>query len=58
MSDALHLVCPHCDAVNRLPAGRVNAAPTCGKCKQPLFNAQVLELTSANFDRLFQPEAC
>ena len=51
MSDALHLVCPHCDAVNRLPAGRVDEAPTCGKCKQPLFNAQVLELTAANFDR-------
>ena len=51
MSDALHLVCPHCDAVNRLPAGRVDEAPTCGKCKQPLFSAQVLELTAANFDR-------
>ena len=51
MSDALHLVCPHCDAVNRLPASRVTEAPTCGKCKQPLFSAQVLELTAANFDR-------
>ena len=51
MSDALHLVCPHCDAVNRLPASRVTEAPTCGKCKQALFSAQVLELTTANFDR-------
>ena len=50
MSELLHLVCPHCDAVNRLPASRVTEAPTCGKCKQALFSAQVLELTTANFD--------
>lgn len=51
MSDALHLVCPHCDAVNRIPADRLTDAPACGKCKQPVFRAEPLELTAASFDR-------
>lgn len=51
MSDALHLVCPHCNAVNRVPAARLGDAPTCGQCKQPLFVGQPLELDAASFDR-------
>lgn len=51
MSAALHLVCPHCDAVNRVPAARLAEAPLCGQCRQPLFIAQPLELGAANFDR-------
>ena len=51
MSDSLHLVCPHCDAINRIPSARLTDHPTCGQCKQPLFNAQPLTLTSANFER-------
>ena len=27
MPDSLHIVCPHCDAVNRVPAGRLQAEP-------------------------------
>ncbi len=49
MNDSLHIACPHCDAVNRVPAQKLRSQPTCGKCKQPLFHAQPLELTSANF---------
>lgn len=51
MSDALHLVCPHCDAVNRVPAARLAEAPNCGKCGKPLFTAHPVELDAANFDR-------
>ena len=36
MSDPLHIVCPGCGAVNRIPAGKLGAAPKCGKCHQPL----------------------
>jgi thioredoxin 2 len=49
MSDSLHLVCPHCHAVNRLPAARLAQQPNCGQCHQPLFTAQPLELTAATF---------
>lgn len=51
MSDALHLVCPHCDAINRIPTARLNNHPNCGQCKAALFTAQPLTLTRANFDR-------
>ena len=51
MSNPLHLVCPACNAVNRIPADKLNAAPKCGKCHQPLFNQHPLELTAANFQQ-------
>ncbi len=49
MSDSKHIVCPHCDAVNRVPSEKLAAQPTCGKCKQFLFTAHPLELTERNF---------
>ena len=51
MSDSLHIVCPHCDAVNRIPADKLGNQPNCGKCKQPLFTAHPLELDSGNFQQ-------
>jgi thioredoxin 2 len=45
----LHIVCPHCDAVNRVPAEKLDAQPSCGKCRQPLFTAHPVELNSGNF---------
>ena len=49
MNDALHIVCPHCEAVNRVPAARLAAAPTCGKCHSPLFEGRPLEVNEAAF---------
>jgi len=51
MSEALHIVCPHCDAVNRIPAARLAEGPKCGKCHQALFTAHPIELTTANFQK-------
>lgn len=51
MSDALHLVCPHCDGINRVPAARLGDHPICGQCKQPLFTGEPLALSQQNFDR-------
>ena len=50
MSDTLHLVCPHCHAVNRLPQARLAEAPNCGQCKNPLFTGQPVALDSRNFN--------
>jgi thioredoxin 2 len=51
MNDArIHLPCPHCSATNRLPAARIDEAPTCGKCGQPLLQGQPLELNDETFD--------
>lgn len=51
MSDSLHIVCPHCDAVNRIPSDKLGAQPTCGKCKQALFTAHPVELNTGNFEK-------
>lgn len=50
MSDTLHIVCPSCFAVNRVPAERVHEGPNCGKCHQPLFPGHPVELDEARFD--------
>jgi thioredoxin 2 len=52
MSDTVHIVCPDCGAVNRIPSARLGQHPKCGKCKAPLFSARPVELTSANFGKM------
>ncbi len=49
MSDSLHIVCPHCHAVNRLPGVRLGQNPACGQCHRPLFEAHPVELNQASF---------
>lgn len=49
MSEALHIVCPHCDGINRVPASRVGEGAKCGKCHQPLFNGKPLALNARRF---------
>jgi thioredoxin 2 len=51
MSESLHLVCPHCQTINRVRTDQLGSAPGCGKCKQLLFNGQPLALDDASFDR-------
>lgn len=50
MSDSLHIVCPACNATNRIPTGRLGDQPQCGKCHKPLFSGKPIELGAANFD--------
>jgi thioredoxin 2 len=51
MSDSVHVVCPHCDAVNRLARERLADKPVCGKCAKSLFFAQPIEVDSARFTK-------
>ncbi|HEY8616691.1 thioredoxin TrxC [Phenylobacterium sp.] len=51
MSEALHVVCPHCDGVNRLPAERLAEAARCGRCKDALFTGQPVALDGPRFDK-------
>lgn len=47
---ALRLVaCPACAALNRVPAARLDAGGTCGRCKAHLFTGHPVVLTAANF---------
>ena len=50
MSDPVHVACPACLAKNRVPAERLSADPSCGRCKHALFDAHPLTLTEASFD--------
>ena len=49
--ESLHIVCPHCDAVNRVPEARLSEHPVCGKCGQPLFNGHPVALTAQTFQK-------
>src|SRR3546814_2007905 len=51
MSAPLHVACPHCATVNRLPAERLADGGKCGRCSQPLFAGRPLTVTAQNFDR-------
>jgi thioredoxin 2 len=44
-----HVVCPHCDSVNRLPLARNARTAKCGKCHKPLFTGQPLPASTASF---------
>jgi thioredoxin 2 len=50
-SDALHVVCGHCDSVVRLPATRLGEAAKCPKCHAALFSGKPVSLTEASFTR-------
>jgi thioredoxin 2 len=51
MSDALHVVCPHCRTTNRVREGDLAKAPDCGSCHTALFTAHPTELDEAAFER-------
>ena len=51
MTDSVHVVCPHCDSLNRVPADRLGAGGKCGKCHGPLFSGAPVVLDAARFAR-------
>ncbi|MEA2904381.1 MAG: thioredoxin 2 [Alphaproteobacteria bacterium] len=52
MASALHIVCPHCDAINRVPRERLRERGKCGSCHRPLYEGRPLALNSvARFER-------
>ncbi|HEX6725835.1 MAG TPA: thioredoxin TrxC [Nitrospira sp.] len=50
MSEPVHLVCPHCRSVNRVPGTRLSEGPKCGQCHAPMFTGHPIALTVADFD--------
>lgn len=50
-SAGLHVVCPHCDATNRLSQERLGDGPKCGKCQKALFAGEPVALDGAPFDK-------
>jgi thioredoxin 2 len=54
MSDSVHIVCPSCGGVNRVPTQRLDQRPKCGKCKSPLFQGKALPVDGEAFTRQLQ----
>ena len=50
----MHLVCPRCFAVNRVPEDKINSQPKCGKCSAAVLAPAPVELTQANFAQFIQ----
>ncbi|HEY5809532.1 MAG TPA: thioredoxin TrxC [Povalibacter sp.] len=51
MTDSVHIVCPSCNSVVRVPAARLAESPRCPKCHSALAAGEPLILTTANFDQ-------
>ncbi len=44
------LVCPHCNAANRLPEGKDATAAKCGRCHEKLFTGHPVEVTGPQLE--------
>ena len=51
MSETVQIVCPHCNATNRLPAERDARAAKCGRCKEALFTGHPVAMTGEQFKK-------
>jgi len=55
MSESLHIVCPHCDTINRVPREKLPAAGPaggrCGQCHQALFDGHPVALDTARLEQ-------
>jgi thioredoxin 2 len=55
MDTAVHIVCPHCDTINRLPRERLAnhdaGGGRCGYCHQALFEGHPVALDTARCER-------
>jgi thioredoxin 2 len=49
MSESLHVACPGCDTLNRMPRRRLGQAGKCGRCGGPLFQGKPLALDARRF---------
>ncbi len=46
------VVCPHCQALNRVPEARLSDSPGCGTCHRPLTTGAPIKANQALFDKM------
>ena len=54
MEPSLHIVCPHCDTINRVPRAKLEkfgSGGRCGQCRDALFDGHPVALDTARFER-------
>jgi thioredoxin 2 len=44
-----HIVCPHCAATNRVPAGKPTGTANCGACHRALFDGRPAAVDATSF---------
>lgn len=54
MSAFIHIVYPHCNATNRIPATEVPKEAKCGRCKGSILETKPIELTPDNLEQHLQ----
>ncbi|KYN66297.1 thioredoxin TrxC [Pantoea agglomerans] len=52
----MNTVCASCQATNRVPEERLADMAKCGRCGNALFDGEVVNATSANFDKYLQDD--
>ncbi|MBN9931202.1 thioredoxin TrxC [Pantoea agglomerans] len=52
----MNTVCASCQATNRVPEERLADLAKCGRCGNALFDGEVVNATSANFDKYLQDD--
>lgn len=50
----VNVVCPSCEAINRVPAERLSDIPKCGKCGASVLDGKPVDLTAGNFSRFVE----
>lgn len=48
---AIHIVCPHCDAVNRIPADKPAQAAKCGRCHRAIFEGKPVDVDTVRLEK-------
>lgn len=51
MENSVHIVCSHCDQVNRIPKGKPMEDAVCGRCGQHLFEGAPVDLDSSRLEK-------
>jgi thioredoxin 2 len=49
VTESVHVVCPNCCAVNRVPAARLADGGKCGRCRRRLFDGHPVAMDEAGF---------
>lgn len=52
----MNTVCASCQATNRVPQDRINDGAKCGHCGTSLFSGEVVNVTTATFDKYLQDD--
>jgi len=50
----MHIVCSHCEAINRIPEDKSHTNAKCGKCGKAVYAGKPVALNDANFFRFIE----